>query len=75
MRRVIDTPTHTMDVAGSAPTQDDIARNWRDKELARTDAFVPLTDHPQHGEYLTYRQALRDWPSTADFPLVRPLMS
>lgn len=48
------------------------ARQWRDNELERTDRFVPITDHPQHAAYLAYRQALRDWPSTADFPDTRP---
>lgn len=47
-------------------------RVWRDSELQRTDWIVPITDHPQHAAYLTYRQALRDWPSTEDFPDIRP---
>lgn len=50
------------------------AREWRDSELTRTDVFVPLTDHPQHAAYLAYRQALRDWPSTTDFPDTRPTL-
>ena len=43
-------------------------RNWRDRELKGSDWIVPLTDHPQHTEYLTYRQELRDYPQQADFP-------
>ena len=43
-------------------------RKWRDRELKNSDWIVPLTDHPQHAEYLTYRQELRDYPSQADFP-------
>ena len=43
-------------------------RYWRDVELRRTDHIVPLTDHPQHSEYMTYRQELRDYPSQPDFP-------
>lgn len=43
-------------------------RKWRDRELKDSDWIVPLTDHPQHTEYLTYRQELRDYPSQADFP-------
>lgn len=57
------------------PTAEEIAqseRKWRDLELKATDWIVPVTDHPQHAAYMTYRQALRDWPSTADFPDTRP---
>ena len=50
----------------------EIERSWRDSELQATDWVVPITDHPQHAAYLTYRQALRDWPSTDAFPDTRP---
>ncbi len=43
-------------------------RQWRDVELKNTDWIVPVTDHPQHDAYLTYRQELRDYPSQSDFP-------
>ena len=49
-------------------------RLWRDQELKATDWIVPVTDHPQHAAYMTYRQALRDWPSTADFPDTKPVL-
>ena len=48
------------------------ARSWRDMELLATDYIVPLTDHPQRDAYMTYRQKLRDWPSTSDFPNTKP---
>lgn len=54
------------------PTAEETARRWRDMELSATDYIAPLTDHPQHAAYMTYRQALRDWPATADFPDTRP---
>ena len=54
------------------PTAEESARRWRDSELAATDYIVPLTDHPQRAAYMTYRQALRDWPSTDSFPDTRP---
>jgi len=41
---------------------------WRDSELQSTDFIVPLTDHPQHAAYMTYRQELRDYPAQQDFP-------
>ncbi len=44
------------------------ARMWRDKQLGATDFIVPLTDHPQRDAYLLYRQALRQWPETSEFP-------
>jgi hypothetical protein len=48
------------------------ARQWRDTELQLTDYIVPLSDHPQRAAYMTYRTALRDWPSTGDFPTTKP---
>jgi hypothetical protein len=48
------------------------ARGWRDQELQSTDFIVPLTDHPYHAATLIYRQELRDWPSTEDFPNTKP---
>ena len=56
------------------PTAEESARAWRDAELSGSDYIVPLTDHPQHAAYMTYRAALRDWPSTADFPDTRPTL-
>jgi hypothetical protein len=47
-------------------------RLWRDSELRSTDWIVPITDHPQHDAYIAYRQELRDWPSTDQFPDTRP---
>jgi len=41
---------------------------WRDSELQSSDFIVPLTDHPQHAAYMTYRQELRDYPAQSDFP-------
>jgi len=54
------------------PTAEEEGRQWRDSELSATDYIVPLTDHPQHAAYMTYREALRDWPSTESFPDTRP---
>jgi len=54
------------------PTAEETARMWRDMELSATDYIVPLTDHPQRVAYMAYREALRDWPATADFPDTRP---
>jgi hypothetical protein len=56
------------------PTAEETARQWRDGELSASDFIVPLSDHPQHAAYMTYRAALRDWPSTADFPDTRPTL-
>jgi hypothetical protein len=58
-----------------ALTAEQEARQWRDRELLATDYIVPLSDHPQRAAYLTYRTALRDWPSTADFPDTKPTLS
>jgi hypothetical protein len=48
------------------------AREWRDSELKATDFIVPTTDYPNHAQWLTYREQLRDWPSTDDFPETKP---
>ena len=45
---------------------------WRDSELLRTDSLMLLPDYPYKDELTIYRQALRDWPSTEDFPETRP---
>ena len=50
------------------------ARAWRDAELASTDYIVPLSDHPQRAAYMTYRTALRNWPTTSDFPATKPTL-
>ena len=43
-------------------------KQWRDNELKASDFIVPLTDHPKHSAYMTYRQELRDYPAQSDFP-------
>ena len=48
------------------------SRQWRDTQLELTDFISTITDHPQHEAYKTYRQKLRDWPSTSDFPDTKP---
>jgi len=53
---------------------EDLAKLWRNEELSKTDHIVPLTDHPDHAATLAYRQTLRDWPSTSDFPETKPTL-
>ena len=48
------------------------ARKWRDDELASTDNSSQTPDYPNRDAKLTYRVALRDWPSTASFPSTKP---
>ena len=67
----IDKNTYT---AGRLQTEEEKARVWRDNELLSTDRWVSVTDHPQHAAILSYRQALRDWPQTQDFPNKKPTM-
>ena len=50
------------------------AKSWRDHQLQASDWIVPTSDHPQHAAYITYRKALRDWPSTTDFPDKKPVL-
>ena len=53
---------------------EDQERAWRNRELARTDTLMLLPDYPDKEALTTYRQALRDWPSTADFPDTKPVL-
>tara|TARA_A100001011_G_scaffold16653_1_gene17293 strand:- start:480 stop:773 length:294 start_codon:yes stop_codon:yes gene_type:complete len=50
------------------------SKEWRDYELQSTDLISTITDHPDHAAYKTYRQKLRDWPSTSDFPDTKPTL-
>jgi len=54
------------------PTAAEAGRMWRDMELASTDTAARTPDWPNRDNILTYRTALRDWPSTSDFPATRP---
>ena len=55
-----------------APTAEETARGWRNSELDATDTASQTPDWPNRDNILTYRTALRDWPSTSDFPATRP---
>ena len=48
---------------------------WRNDELARTDIAATVSDYPNAAAILVYREALRQWPSTEDFPDTRPEVS
>lgn len=50
----------------------DMAISWRNSELERTDSLMLLPDYPYLEELSIYRQELRDWPSTPEFPETRP---
>jgi hypothetical protein len=50
-----------------------VAKHWRDNELQSTDYIVPITDHPSHTAFMSYREELRDWPSTDAFPDTKPI--
>ena len=54
------------------PTAEEEGRMWRDSELSATDYIAPLSDHPQRDAYITYREELRQWPSTDAWPATRP---
>ena len=55
-------------------TAEQEARIWRNEELLTTDYIVPLSDHPSRTATMTYRTALRNWPSTDDFPDTKPTL-
>ena len=68
MITLMNTDTHKMETAGRLKNEAEKAIDWRNSELYATDWIVPIADHPQHSDYLLYRQDLRDWPQSAGFP-------
>jgi hypothetical protein len=50
------------------------ARQWRDQQLKHTDWICAIPDHGLYTSYITYRAALRNWPSTSDFPDTKPTL-
>ncbi len=74
-------PDHTCELVDQALSENQIkglkeqeAREWRNEELLRTDTLSLLTDHPDYSKMADYRKALRDWPSTSDFPDTKPTL-
>jgi len=59
---------------GEEEVPEEDPRDWRDSELFRTDALIVLPDYPVTSALTTYRQKLRDWPSTGDFPATKPTL-
>lgn len=53
---------------------EDTEREWRNNELANSDAIIKVGDHPERLKYELYRELLRDWPQTVDFPNTRPTL-
>lgn len=56
------------------PTAAEAGRMWRDNELSSSDTAAQTPDWPNRDNILLYRTALRDWPSTGDFPDTRPTL-
>ena len=56
------------------PTAAEEARMWRNMELSSTDQASQTPDWPNRSAILTYRTALRNWPSTSDFPAKKPVL-
>jgi hypothetical protein len=63
-------------VISEAPalTAEQEARMWRNEELSGTDAASQTPDWPNRDNIIIYRAALRDWPSTSDFPDTKPVL-
>lgn len=56
------------------PTAAEAGRMWRNEELSSTDTASQTPDWPNRDNILLYRTALRNWPSTSDFPATRPTL-
>ena len=48
------------------------AREWRNRELKGTDFIVSISDHSSRAAFMTYREGLRNWTDTSDFPGTKP---
>lgn len=46
---------------------------WRNEMLNQTDTLMALVDYPYKEKLTQWRQILRDWPSTEEFPYTRPV--
>jgi len=46
---------------------------WRNEMLNQTDSLIDLDDDLYKEKLTQWRQILRDWPSTEDFPENRPV--
>tara|TARA_R100000544_G_C2218337_1_gene55924 strand:+ start:203 stop:535 length:333 start_codon:yes stop_codon:yes gene_type:complete len=57
---------------GVSLTPEGVARTWRDEELNKTDWIEAVPKHSFHSSIMGYRDSLRDWPSTEEFPSVQP---
>ena len=55
-------------------SEEDMAREWRNEELKKSDSIMSISDHSQLTAYTAYRKKLRDWPSTSDFPDTKPTL-
>jgi len=52
---------------------EEMEKQWRNKQLSESDNLMLLSDYPYKAELEQYRQTLRDWPNTEDFPENRPV--
>jgi len=63
-----------VDPSTLAPTAEQLAIQWKDAELKRTDEFMSLPDYDYIDELTLYRRQLKDWSDSEGFPFERPLM-
>ena len=50
-----------------------LGRGWRNGQLTLSDIDPEhLSDHPKHDAWKAWRTALRDWPTTSEFPDTKP---
>lgn len=64
----------TWDIELPLEVREHYARQWRDQQLERTDWINNIPDHGLHTSYMSYRVALRNWPTTSDFPDTKPIL-
>lgn len=67
MITLYETDTHKIETGGRLQNDSEKERAWRDSELLRTDSMLQ-DDRPDIEAIKTYRQLLRDYPDSKEFP-------
>ena len=71
MKTISETATHKIEIPDTAflnPRNEYQEKVWRDAELLRTDNLMLLDDYPKKSQLTTYRNLLRNYPNSENFP-------
>lgn len=69
-----DAVSYNEKISTAYMSEETVARVWRNAMLDMTDVWESRQSHGQYSAYKNWRTALRDWPSTKDFPTKQPTL-